>query len=399
MNLARAYCTSPYYSCVYFLRWTGLLSFIAAIVLSSACVGFASPKGWAPPQFEDGNAYVFLKEGRLSALALEENHAKELWRFPDEELYPLEEDIVLEAVYGSPIFGEDFIILAAYSGEIVKITKDGRYEPGSGSWSLSVSGEIVGNAVVDAGRLIFGTTDGRLFVRDVNSKTGEEVPPWPAEGKQVDGPIWAAPIVSNGVVITATMKGTVQAFSLETGLPVWDVPFKKDSAIAVLALINENVLFVPGLGGIIDFVDVQSGQSIGQSFETEGWVWAEPLVKDEVLYFGDFAGNLYALDITKGINVENQVWPPIFVGKKIKAKPVIIGKTLVLATEDSVVYFIDIEKGVIIRSIFKEDTADIFASVVEYQGSAWIISENGELFRADPEMLTVVEVSILKRSD
>lgn len=384
---------------MYFLRWTGLLSFIAAIVLSAACVGFASPKGWAPPQFEDGNVYVFLKEGKLSALALEENRAEELWRFPDKDLYPLEEDIDLKAVYGPPIFVGDFIILAAYSGEIVKITKDGRYEPGSGSWILPVSGEIVGSAVVDSGRLIFGTTDGRLFVRDVDSADGRTISPWPADGQQVDGPIWASPLVVDGVVIIATMKGTVEAFNLETGLPVWDVPFKKDSAIAVLTLINENVLFVPGLGGIIDFVDVQSGQSIGQSFEAEGWVWSEPLVKGGVLYFGDFAGNLYAFDITKGINVEKKMWNPINVGGKIKSKPVIIGQTLVLVTEDAEVHFIDVEKGIITRRIVKEDTADIFASIVEYQGSAWIVSENGELFRADPEALTVVEVSILKRSD
>ena len=389
----------PYYGYVYFLRWTGLLSFIAAIVLSAACVGFASPKGWAPPQFEDGNVYVFLKEGKLFALELEETRLTEKWRFPDKDFYPLEEDIDLKAVYGPPIFVEDFIILAAYSGEIVKITKDGRYEPGSGSWILPVSGEIVGSAVVDSGRLIFGTTDGRLFVRDVDSADGRTVPPWPVDGKQVGGPIWASPLVVDGVVIIATMEGTVEAFNLETGLPVWDVPFKKDSAIAVLTLINENVLFVPGLGGIIDFVDVQSGQSIGQSFEAEGWVWSEPLVKGGVLYFGDFAGNLYAFDITKGINVEKKMWNPINVGGKIKSTPVIIGQTLVLVTEDAEVHFIDVEKGIITRRIVKEDTSDIFASIVEYQSFAWIVSENGELFRADPEAFNVVEVLISKRSD
>ena len=376
------------------------MSFIAILVLSAACVGFASPKGWSPPQFEDGNAFVFLDEGRLSALAFDEtdnSRARELWRFPNDDLYPLEEDIDLKAVYGPPVFVEDFIILAAYSGEIVAITRDGRYEPGSGSWKISVPGEIIGTAVVAGDRLIFATSEGRLYVRDV--ATGGGVDAWPVNGKELGASIWASPIVSDGVVITATMKGTVQAFNLETGIAVWDAPFKKDSAIAVLALINENVLFVPGLGGIIDFIDVQSGQSIGQSFETEGWVWSAPLVKDGILYFGDFAGNLYALDITKGINVENQVWPPIFVGGKIKGKPVIIGQTLVLADEDATVHFIDIEKGIINYSFSLIDTADIFASVVEYEGFAWIVSENGELFRADPDMNDVKEVSILKRSD
>ena len=379
------------------------MSFIAILVLSAACVGFASPKGWSPPQFEDGNAFVFLDEGRLSALAFDEtdnSRARELWRFPDDDLYPSEDDIDLKAVYGPPIFVGDFIILAAYSGDIVSITKDdGRYKPGlPGSWKIEVPGEIIGHVVVDEGRLIFATTEGRLFVRDVKEGTNA-VAPWPVDGKELGASIWASPIISDGVIIAATMNGTVQAFSLATGLPVWDVPFKKDSAIPVLALITEDVLFVPGLGGIIDFVDVKSGQSIGQSFETEGWAWAEPLVKDGVLYFGDFAGNLYALDITNGINVENHVWPPINVKGKLKAKPVIIGQTLVLVDEDAVVHFIDIENGFIKNSVSLIDTADIFASVVEYQGFAWIVSENGELFRADPEALTAVEVSILKRSD
>ncbi len=382
------------------------MSFIAILVLSAACVGFASPKGWSPPQFEDGNAFVFLDEGRLYKLDYDEtrNLANEIWRFPDDDLYPIEDDIDLKAVYGPPIFAtieaEDFIILAAYSGDIVSITKDdGRYQPGlTGSWKIEVPGEIIGHAVVDEERLIFATTKGRLFVRDVKDGTNA-VAPWPVDGKDLGASVWASPIISDGVVIAATMNGTVQAFSLATGLPVWDVPFKKDSAIAVLALITEDVLFVPGLGGIIDFVDVKNGQSIGQSFETEGWAWSEPLVKDGVLYFGDFAGNLYALDITSGINVENQVWPPIFVEGKIKGKPVIIGQTLVLADEDATVHFIDIEKGVIKNSVSLIDTADIFASVVEHEGKAWIVSENGELFRADPEMLSVKEVSTQKRSD
>ena len=95
------------------------MSFIAILVLSAACVGFASPKGWSPPQFEDGNAFVFLDEGRLSALAFDEtdnSRARELWRFPNDDLYPLEDDIDLKAVYGPPVFVEDFIILSAYSG-------------------------------------------------------------------------------------------------------------------------------------------------------------------------------------------------------------------------------------------------------------------------------------------
>ena len=95
------------------------MSFIAILVLSAACVGFASPKGWSPPQFEDGNAFVFLDEGRLYKLDYDEtrNGANEIWRFPDDDLYPIEDDIDLKAVYGPPIFttieGEDFIILAA----------------------------------------------------------------------------------------------------------------------------------------------------------------------------------------------------------------------------------------------------------------------------------------------
>ena len=84
---------------------------------------------------------------------------------------------------------------------------------------------------------------------------------------------------------------------------------------------------------------------------------------------------------------------------KIKGKPVIIGQTLVLADEDATVHFIDIEKGIINYSFSLNDTSDIFASVVEYQGFAWIVSENGELFRADPEVNDVKEVSILKRAD
>src|SRR5258708_8861650 len=35
---------------------------------------------------------------------------------------------------------------------------------------------------------------------------------------------------------------------------------------------------------------------IANRFKTQGWVWATPIVKDGILYFGDLNGYLYAVD-------------------------------------------------------------------------------------------------------
>ena len=127
-------------------RKLSLLLIAVVAILSSACVGFSEPRGWAEPVFDGETVYVFLDREEFVAVTLDEFGGQWVWTFPDDDI-DAEDDIDLEAVYGPPLFvkDRDLVILAGFSGEIVALTTSGRFFPAEGSWQRDdVDGNIVG---------------------------------------------------------------------------------------------------------------------------------------------------------------------------------------------------------------------------------------------------------------
>ncbi len=360
---------------------------LATAFLSTACAGFSSPRGWAPPLVESDLAYLFLDRDELTAVRLDDFGGEALWTFPDGDL-EAEKDIDLEAVYGPPLFLGDLIILTGFSGEIVAITQEGRFSPESGSWRQDdIKGNIVGGGVLAGERLIFGTTTERLYVR--STAGGGSVPFWPRDGRRLDGKIWAAPVVKGDTIFVGTMAGKLYAFDLESGDELWDRPFEIEGAIADLSLITADLLFVPTLGKRVALVDTATGLAIHPEFRATNWVWTTPALADGVAYFGDFSGMVYALDITTGrvewtYDAEN----------KVKARPAIIGDTLVVVDEGGSVHFVDLMRGDRKNLVKLEGAGKVRAPIVEADGFAYIMGTKGRLYRADAETLTVVEREI-----
>ena len=364
-----------------------LLPVILAIAfVSTACVGFSEPRGWAEPVFEGDTVYVFTDREEFVAVTLDDVGGQARWYFPDNDI-DAEDDLDLEAVYGPPLFTEDGnrIILAAFSGEIVALSRQGRLAPAQGSWNRDdVKGSIVGGAVLAGDVFAFGTTEERFYVRSVVD--GGAVPAWPLDGLKLKGEIWSQPVVVGSVLYVPTMDGHLYAFDLETGQELWPEPFDAGGAIPDLAFIEGGVLFVPTLGGEVWLVDAESGQARGDAFQAEGWVWTTPAVRNGVAYFGDFEGFVHAMDLQTG----RARWV-YETGDKVKAQGVIIDETLIVADEGGSVHFLELATGARQNTVKLDDAGKIRAGLVEKDGFAWVLGTEGKLYWADPQTLTVVE--------
>ena len=372
----------------------------AAALLAAACVGdgFTQPRGWAEPVFEGRALHLFPETGLLAAVRLDQPgglFGDAAWTFPDDNLAP-EEDIDLGAVYGPPIVTADRIVLATFDGELIALSRGGRFLPGEGWMRDDVEGSIVGGAVLAGDRLIFGTTERRLYARSP-ANGGPVGGDWPLEGKRLDGEIWARPVVSGGAVFVATMDGTVHAFDAESGERRWAEPFDAGGAIAEMALIDGSgtefpeLLFVPTLGSRVWLIDPVSGRAAHQPLAAGAWVWTTPAVADGIAWFGDFGGVVRALRLADG-----QVLWTYDTESKVKARPVRIGDTLIVGDEKGYVHFLDAATGAL-RNRNPQSGGGLGkfrASFVERDGFAWMLSTNGRLYRADAEALSVNEVGL-----
>jgi outer membrane protein assembly factor BamB len=87
-----------------------------------------------------------------------------------------------------------------------------------------------------------------------------------------------------------------------------------------------------------------NGAAIVDRYETQDWLWGHPALEDDMLYFGDLKGNLYAVRVTD--DGFEQVWMREALAKDaIRSTPLIIGDLLVVGSQDRSIYAVSKEDG------------------------------------------------------
>ena len=361
-----------------------LLPLIA--LFSASCGGVRKPEGWAPPALSQDAALIFTAKERLSAFDFAGPAPILKWTFPNKDL-STQKDIKLEAVYDSPLRTTDAVYLATYHGELFALN------PADGSiiWRRSdIKAGIVGGPVLAQGKyLVFGTIEGRLYVVEAASGKPARMESdyqWPDNGVKVAGPVWAAPAIRGGGIYIATMTGDVVLYNIQGG------PARKlyhgTGAIADLTLLDDAHLFVPSLNKTVTILNPDDGAVIS-SYRASDWVWSRPAFQSGIAYFGDFSGQVTALDITTG----QAKWTAA-AGARIKAAPAIAGGALVVADRKPAAHFFDLATGKLLNTVPILDAGTVRAAAVPSANVVYILTTHGRLFRANPADLSLVEVPL-----
>lgn len=361
--------------------------FVVLALLAASCGGIANPQGWAEPAVEGDIAYIFRSKDKLSAIELrDDGSTRVLWTFPDDQISN-QKDIDLEAVYGKPVVEGESLYFADHDGEIYAL----RARDGDLLWVADgFSGSIVGGPTLADSKLFFGTTEGYVYA--VDAESGAPARGWPEKGIRFSSKgVWAAPVASEdaGTVYVATMGGEVYALSTEDGRELWPEPFKVSGAVAELTLLDAEHLFVPSLNKQVYIVNTSDGKAPLGSFRADHWVWNAPAFQDNVAYFGDFSGKVYALDIT----TMQPVWT-FDAQEKVKSGPAIVDDALVVADREPIVYMLRLEDGQLINQVPILDAGTIRADLTPLDTTALIITTKGRLFVADPERRMVPGIEL-----
>lgn len=236
--------------------------------------------------------------------------------------------------YWSPVTPAGELAFAGFGEPQSKTYGLYAFDPATGQeqWHVSVEDLILAAPAYAGGVVYFGTSDGRVYAVDVETRGVK--PGWPFEAGQA---IWAAPLVAEGRVYVSSMDHHLYCLDADTGQQVW--AFEAGGAMAARPSMDASgaILYVGAFDGRVYAVQAGSGQAVeGFEFQAENWIWSEVLVAGDQLYVSALDGKLYALDPASGaVNAPYPYDSQEVSGESdvIRAAPVQAGEWILVATE------------------------------------------------------------------
>lgn len=152
--------------------------------------------------------------------------------------------------------------------------------------------------------------------------------------------VWSEPLIADGVMYFGSLDHHLYAVNPETGAEIWRLDL--EGAATSTPLIYEDHLYIGSFGREIFKISLQ-GEVVAK-FDTGDWIWGSPVIVDDVLYAGDMSGNVYAIDAS-GDSL-NLLWQQKVAGRGIRATPLVVDDTIVVASRDHKVYWLNRDDGV-----------------------------------------------------
>ena len=310
-----------------------MLLFTLAVlsILLTACAGGAVAESW--PGVSVNSDMVYLSyASHIYEIGL--SNGVEKWRYPAEPENKL-------SFYAPAALSEDGQILAgSYNHVFYSIAQGGA----QANWSFTESKDrYIGKALVLGDQVFAGSADGNLYVMGLNGN-----PRWQyATGHA----IWGTPVSDGKAVYVASMDHHIYAFNPRSGELIWKTEDLGGQIVATPALSDSGVLYVGTFGSRTDNTEKSSrmvavSSSNGQilwSAPIRGWVWATPMLKNDVMYFGDSEGYIYALD-TDG----KEIWSrqlDTSPNRAIIGEPALLEDRLYFGSKAGLLYIVNLSDG------------------------------------------------------
>lgn len=165
---------------------------------------------------------------------------------------------------------------------------------GKSEWKFKTNGPVHGTPVVDKNKIYIGGWDAVLYT--LNAETGKEIWRFATTTQTGFKGIQSSVAVANGIVYFGARDPFFFALDSETGKLIWKYN-AENSWILSSAVIKDNTVYV----GTSDTyallaLDAKTGQE-KYRFKANGYVYSSPAISGNTIYFGDFTGNFFALNL------------------------------------------------------------------------------------------------------
>ena len=300
-------------------------------VFLAACSGTPS-ESWPGVTVEGDSVYLSYST-QIYQIGL--TNGLEKWRFPAEPDNKIS--------YYAPVafFQDGQILVGSYNHNFYGIPSGSA----PANWSFEEAEDrYIGKALVLDDQVFAGSADGTLYVLGLDGSLR-----W----KFITGhAIWGSPVSDGKAIYVASMDHYIYAIDPQSGKQIWKTEDLGGQLVAKPALSASGVLYVGAFGSRTDkperssrlvAVDSTTGQILW-SKPTRGWVWATPLLKDDVLYFGDNEGFVYAMNAQTG-DILWQQQHDTSANRAIIGAPVILGDRLYFGSKAGLLHILNPADG------------------------------------------------------
>ena len=356
------------------------------------CLPGGQPEGWSGGAIADGALFVGSNEGKL--VALNASDGSRLWEVTLETAktsggFGCTSEFTLAPIYGTPVLDGDLIYVGGYNGRIYAVSwskraREWKYPSGEDDYLQP----IVGGAVVSGGKVYFGCSDGKVYALD--AATGD----WEWEFQTGDK-IWSTPAIDGNTLYIGSFDKKLYAIDATTGEEKWSEPFEAEGTIASTPLVDDGMVCIGSFDRHLYAIDSASGEQIWQfpvedeaENKPENWFWAKPVIYNDTIYAGNLDDKVYILNAETGAEVVDA----IDLGSPVSSSPVLAGNSIVVATEEGVVYAIDTASNEQTKLVDLEEK--VFASLFASDGVVYVHTDEDSLYAVDVQTGAIQEFNI-----
>ena len=315
-----------------------LIFLVFASLTMVACTRAQANENWPGLSADDQFVYVSYGTGIAAYDVIE---GREAWQYtPSESKAP---------IFAPPSVQDGRIVIGDYG------VSGGLLSPGntftlhgltiadqkaiSENWTQGdlANDRYVGEALQVGGVAYVPTSDFSVLAVDI--ETGAEL--WRFETDE--GAVWGQPTLHEGTLYISSLDRHAYAINADTGDLVWSSEVAGAVSGKVIVNSDANLLYVPSFDNQLHALNLDDGQEVW-SADAANWVWNAPAFNNNVLYYADSNGEVFAIDAMTGESVwqtavhsmkvvEGVVFEaPVEIKGAIQASPVFANDKLYIAS-------------------------------------------------------------------
>jgi len=256
-------------------------------------------------------------------------------------------------------------------------------ETGQELWSVPAHDLLIPAPVYADGVVYFGSSDGRVYAVDTETKAVK--PGWPF---QADEAIWGAPLVDGTRVYVAAQDHHLYGLDAETAEVLWKHKVGGAMSEQPTLDIANGVVYAGAFDARVYAVDADTGEPVDSfDFQAENWVWSKVLLGDEQVFVTSLDGRLYALDPTTGVVIPPYPYNSGEINNDddvLRASPIHARDAIVVAAESGRVIVV---KDGVRQWYWPSGTPDdaILTTPVASETTLYVVMMNGNVQSLDME--------------